>query len=182
MKVGKKALSCLLAIIMIVSSCSVCFSVLGATTDAMNVYNAISMHYDSLMQAIDKATKGDESKRDTSGVPVRDGSTWEVKRDTLNGGWLAVSRAVAQYAKVILANDSYSAYHALVKEMLNYGGFAQIYFEYNDENPVNTDLEGVGAEEVPADAAAEMEFSGKVDGISKEELEELRVLLKEGSL
>lgn len=73
---------------------------------------------------------------------------------------------VLQYAQHVLADESLSNYHQLVKEMLNYGGFAQIYFEYNDENPVNTDLEGVGAEEVPADAAAEMEVSGKVDGIS----------------
>ena len=99
MKVGKKALSCLLAIIMIVSSCSVCFSVLGATTDTADIYSAIVMHHDSLMDAIDKATKGPEDKRDPSGVPVKNGSVWEVKRDTLNGGWLAVSRAVAQYAK-----------------------------------------------------------------------------------
>ncbi|MBQ9704222.1 MAG: hypothetical protein IJV68_06735, partial [Clostridia bacterium] len=99
MKVGKKALSCLLAIMMIVSSCSVCFSVLGATTDTKDIYNAIVMHYDSLMDAIDKATVADEAKRDTSGVPVKNGSVWEIKKDTLNGGWLAVSRAIASYAK-----------------------------------------------------------------------------------
>jgi hypothetical protein len=73
---------------------------------------------------------------------------------------------VLQYAQYVLADESLSNYHQLVKEMLNYGGFAQIYFEYNDKNPVNTDLEGVGAEEVPADAAPEMAVSGKVDGIS----------------
>ena len=105
MKVGKKALSCLLAIIMIVSSCSVCFSVLGATTDTADIYSAIVMHYDSLMDAIDKATVADESKRDTSGVPVKDGSEWVVERDTLNGGWLAVSRAIAQYAKGTFATN-----------------------------------------------------------------------------
>ena len=65
MKVGKKALSCLLAIIMIVSSCSVCFSVLGAAADVQDIYQAMEMHYDGLMEAIDKATKGAESKRDT---------------------------------------------------------------------------------------------------------------------
>ena len=113
MKVGKKALSCLLAIIMIVSSCSVCFSVLGATTDTADIYSAIVMHHDSLMDAIDKATKGPEDKRDTSGVPVKNGSAWEVKRDTLNGGWLAVSRAVAQYAKGTYAKNK--TYVDLVK-------------------------------------------------------------------
>lgn len=73
---------------------------------------------------------------------------------------------VLQYAQYVLGDESLSNYHQLVKEMLNYGGFAQIYFEYNDENPVNADIEGVGAEEVPADAAPEMAVSGKVDGIS----------------
>lgn len=73
---------------------------------------------------------------------------------------------VLQYAQYVLGDESLSNYHQLVKEMLNYGGFAQIYFEYNDENPVNADVEGVGAEEVPADAAPEMAVSGKVDGIS----------------
>lgn len=73
---------------------------------------------------------------------------------------------VLQYAQYVLGDESLSNYHQLVKEMLNYGGFAQIYFQYNDENPVNAGVEGVGAEEVPADAAPEMAVSGKVDGIS----------------
>ena len=99
MKVGKKALSLLLAMIMIMSSLSVSFSVFAATSTTNDIYSAIVMHHDSLMDAIDKATKGPEDKRDNSGVPVKNGSTWEVKRDTLNGGWLAVSRAIASYAK-----------------------------------------------------------------------------------
>ena len=105
MKVGKKALSCLLAIIMIVSSCSVCFSVLGATDQTDGIYQAIATHYDSLMAAIDKATKGDASKRDTSGIPVKGDKYWAVERDTLNGGWLAVSRAVASYAEGTVATN-----------------------------------------------------------------------------
>ncbi|MBQ1996034.1 MAG: hypothetical protein II237_07585, partial [Clostridia bacterium] len=54
---------------------------------------------DGLMEAIDKATKGAESKRDTSGIPVKGDKYWEVERDTLSGGWLAVARAVAAYAE-----------------------------------------------------------------------------------
>ena len=90
MKVGKKALSLLLAVIMIMSSVSVSFSVFAATDTTDDIYSAIVMHHDSLMDAIDKATVADESKRVTSGVPVKDGSGWSVERDTLNGGWLAV--------------------------------------------------------------------------------------------
>ena len=86
----------------------------------------------------------------------------------VNGDDASVTKeyTVAQYAKVILANDSYSAYHALVKEMLNYGDAAQTYFGYNVDNRADVNLEGVGTVEVPADAAADMVVSGKVDGIS----------------
>jgi hypothetical protein len=124
MKVGKKALSCLLAIIMIVSSCSVCFSVLGADTGTAAVYDAINMHYDSLMAAIDKAKDAEEKAEakgevpdydsaDFDGVIVKRGSTWVVERDTLNGGWLALSRAIANYAKANVA--SYKTYVDLVE-------------------------------------------------------------------
>ena len=119
MKVGKKALSVLLALIMIMSSMSVSFSVLGATTATNDIYGAIVMHYDSLMSAIDKATKGDESKRDTSGIPVKDDDKWVVKRDTLNGGWLAVARAIASYAKGTV--DRNKTYYMLVEDIKKYG-------------------------------------------------------------
>ena len=92
----------------------------------------------------------------------------EITVQIVNGEDASVVKTytVLQYAQYVLGDESLSNYHSLVKEMLNYGGFAQIYFEYNDENPVNADIEGVGAEEVPADAAPEMAVSGKVDGIS----------------
>ena len=53
MKVGKKALSCLLAIIMIVSSCSVCFSVLGATDTTADIYAKLNIS--ELTHALDKS-------------------------------------------------------------------------------------------------------------------------------
>ena len=86
----------------------------------------------------------------------------------VNGDDASVTKeyTVANYAKIILANDSYSAYHQIVKEMLNYGDAAQTYFGYNVDNRTDVDLAGVGTVEIPADAAADMAVSGKVDGIS----------------
>lgn len=74
--------------------------------------------------------------------------------------------SVLKYAQYVLADESLSSYHQLVKEMLNYGGFAQLYFDYNGKNPVNAGLEGVGAEDVPADAAPEMAVTDEADSIN----------------
>ena len=78
------------------------------------------------------------------------------------------SFTVLQYAQDVLANESMSQYHQMVKEMLNYGGYAQTYFGYNTDNLASEGLnpEEVGKEEVPQDAAPELEISGKVEGIS----------------
>lgn len=73
---------------------------------------------------------------------------------------------VLEYAQSVLANESLSQYHQMVKEMLNYGGYAQTYFGYNTKNLVNDGIEGAGVAEVPADAAPEMEITGEAEGIS----------------
>lgn len=92
----------------------------------------------------------------------------EITVQIVNGDDVSAVKTytVLQYAQYVLSDDSLSNYHALVKEMLNYGACAQTYFGYNAENLVNAGIEGVGAEEVPADAAAEMAVAGKVDGIN----------------
>ena len=77
------------------------------------------------------------------------------------------SYSVIQYAQAVLANDSLSSYHALVKEMLNYGAAAQTYFDYNTENTINETLyAGAGTQNVDAAAAPEMGVDGKVTGAS----------------
>ena len=38
---------------------------------------------------------------------------------------------VRQYCDTILVDEAHSEYHALVKEMLNYGAAAQVYFDYD---------------------------------------------------
>ena len=59
---------------------------------------------------------------------------------------------VRQYCDTILANESYSQYHPLVKEMLNYGAMAQIYFDYDTEYLANDGITGVAATDVPKTA------------------------------
>ena len=67
----------------------------------------------------------------------------------VNGEESAVKEySIKKYATQILSDEKQSAYHQLVKEMLNYGGAAQAYFGYNTENFVSTEL---GAQNVPAE-------------------------------
>lgn len=59
---------------------------------------------------------------------------------------------VREYCNTILADDKYSEYHSLVKEMLNYGAMAQQYFGYDTENLANSGITGVANENVPETA------------------------------
>ena len=65
---------------------------------------------------------------------------------------------VVDYARYILANESMSSYHRLVKEMLSYGAAAQVYFGYNTSDLVDTDITGAAMAEIPADAAAKQKI------------------------
>ena len=73
---------------------------------------------------------------------------------------------VRQYADTVLADESLSRYHAMVKEMLNYGGAAQIYFDYETDCLANDGITDVGTADIPDVAEVEMSVSGKADGIS----------------
>ena len=59
---------------------------------------------------------------------------------------------VRQYCDTILTDEAHSEYHALVKEMLNYGAAAQVYFDYDAENLANDGITGVVSAEVPENA------------------------------
>ena len=72
---------------------------------------------------------------------------------------------VRQYCDTILADSSYSQYHALVKEMLNYGAMAQVYFGYDTENLANDGITGAAAADVP-ETAEEMTVNDKISGLS----------------
>ncbi len=76
----------------------------------------------------------------------------------------AKTYTIRQYADTVLADESKSSCHALVKEMLNYGGMAQTYFGYNTGKLANTGITGVAAADIPA-AETEMTVTGKLEGI-----------------
>ena len=71
---------------------------------------------------------------------------------------------IRQYADTILADQTKGEYHALVKEMLNYGGKAQQYFAHNTENLANAGINDVEAENVPENTT-ELSVAGTVEGI-----------------
>lgn len=71
----------------------------------------------------------------------------------------AKTYTVRQYADKLLADEAYAEYHALVKEMLNYGGHAQVYFGHNTTDLANQNITGVGAEAVP-ETTKELSVSG----------------------
>lgn len=72
---------------------------------------------------------------------------------------------VRQYCNTVLADDEHSEYHAIVKEMLNYGAMAQQYFDYNTENFANIGITGVATTDVPENAE-ELTVSDSVDALN----------------
>lgn len=106
MKLGKKVLSCILAIMMIVTSISVCFNTFAASAESQlkNLYNQINMDYDGLMQAIknyEANPTDDDAKKQVPSLVS--GANWTVARDTYHSGWYNVSKAFASYAKAVTA-------------------------------------------------------------------------------
>lgn len=93
MKLSRKALSCLLAILMIVSSMSVSFTVFGASASQVNsIIVNVQNNYDGLMEAIDSGDPGRVPRQTATGQ-------WVVETDTYTSGWLSVARAFAAYVK-----------------------------------------------------------------------------------
>ena len=83
---------------------------------------------------------------------------------SVNGLPLANTYSVRKYADTILADDSKSDCHELVKNMLVYGGAAQTYFGYNSDN-ANLASNGITVDaKVPTGEAA-TDISGSVKGI-----------------
>ena len=68
----------------------------------------------------------------------------------------AGSTTVRQYCQSLLDSAVYASYHQLVKEVLNYGSAAQLYFAHNTGNLAGSGIEGAGQQDVPA---AETKFA-----------------------
>ena len=73
---------------------------------------------------------------------------------------------IREYAEAIINNEKYTAEEkALVKNMLNFGGASQRYFNYNTDNLANS---GLGALELekPGTSSPKATVKGSLDGIS----------------
>ena len=70
---------------------------------------------------------------------------------------------IRQYADYILAGDYSDKEKALVQAMLNYGGKAQLYFDYNTELLADANITVTEAD-IPQNAVSST-VSGKVDGL-----------------
>ena len=73
--------------------------------------------------------------------------------------------SILQYAQAVLADGALSSYHPLIKEMLNYGAMAQVYFDYDAENLVNDGITDAGKAAVP-ETAEDIAISGKISGLN----------------
>ncbi|MBR5827189.1 MAG: hypothetical protein IKY78_08930, partial [Clostridia bacterium] len=108
MKVGKKVLSMVLAIVMVISSVSVCFGVLGSLAAPENpalalenLMTQIELHYATLADyilAVEEATE-ETSAEALKKVP-KPGTTgtWEVELDSSTSSWYWVTSAYANVA------------------------------------------------------------------------------------
>lgn len=126
MKVGKKLLSTLLAIMMIISSVSVCFGVLGADNSIESLMSQIELHHSSLIDLIEAAGKTDATEEDKKKALSSIGTNmWAVERDTATSSWHWVTYAYAQAADAVATGnvDTFAdIYNAILTEIDNVDG------------------------------------------------------------
>lgn len=72
---------------------------------------------------------------------------------------------VRGYADTVLADQTLSNYHALIKEMLNYGAAAQTYFKYNTGKLANAGITDVAANDVP-ETTTEMVVNDQISSLA----------------
>ena len=74
------------------------------------------------------------------------------------------SFTVRQYCDTVLGNEEYAEYHQLVKEMLNYGSAAQLYFDKNTGDLAGQGIDDVGLEAVPT-TGGEYTLEDQIEGL-----------------
>ncbi|MBO5184870.1 MAG: hypothetical protein J6D79_03950, partial [Clostridia bacterium] len=118
MKLGKKLLSCILAVLMIMSSVTVSFTVFAAA-GTKDVIDAIDQYYDDLMEAINTG--------DTKRVPnPAKSANMTVAVDTYTSAWYYVTRAWYEYALGQTGSTYSTLYTNLVAEASARAGGAGI--------------------------------------------------------
>ena len=90
-----------------------------------------------------------------------------VTLQILNGTDASVTKTytVQQYARALLADETMSAYHNLVTQMLRYGGAAQAYFGYRTQEMADAGITGGSPQSVPETAGQDIKVSGSAEGI-----------------
>ncbi len=83
-----------------------------------------------------------------------------VNEEVIDSG----SYTIRQYADVILSGNYTAKEKALVEAMLNYGGKAQLYFDYNTSALANTNIT-VTESDIPQNTES-FSVSGNVDGLN----------------
>lgn len=75
-----------------------------------------------------------------------------------------VNYSVRGYCDTLLRDESQGTYHKLVKEMLNYGAMAQIYFGYNSDKLANKGITDVATKDIP-ETVEEVVISDSINGL-----------------
>ena len=151
MKLGKKALSCLLAIMMIVTSVSVCSTVFGADgTNQLNALaNQIVMNWDGLSTAA-RAFEAKKTSDTAARVPILSSvnSNAVVKVDTYLGGWNAVAQAYAAYVDQVASTAPTSGTITYNEESYNVQSFEGLYNYAIAKMPANLGLTSANYAEI----------------------------------
>ncbi len=123
--------------------------------------------YTKTFDAKDLSVNADDNSLMVSSVVSAAQMGEHITVQIVNGEDVSVTKtySVLQYAQTILAEESMSSYHSLVKEMLNYGAMAQVYFDYDVENLVNDGITGVAATDVP-EMSEDMTVSDNISSLN----------------
>ena len=72
---------------------------------------------------------------------------------------------IRQYADYVLADESMTRYHPMVRQMLHYGGAAQVYFDYGADRLANVGILNADQQEIPTSTEQGMTVTGSVENV-----------------